>query len=89
MRYKKKLADQYQAWFPSYNESKKRIFPRRRANLVAPTVLYYFVMYRHDFVETNGDNFALAIPLLSYLTHLMLTSDKDQVWFGMNFIQFG
>jgi hypothetical protein len=46
-------------------------------------------MYRHDFVETNGDNFALAIPLLSYLTHLMLTSDKDQVWFGMNFIQFG
>ncbi len=34
----KKTADQYQVWFPSYNESKKRIFPRRRANLVAPTV---------------------------------------------------
>ncbi len=34
----KKTADQYQVRFPSYNESKKRIFPRRRANLVAPTV---------------------------------------------------
>ncbi len=34
----KKTADQKQVWFQSYNESKKRIFPRRHANLVAPTV---------------------------------------------------
>jgi hypothetical protein len=27
------------AWFPSYIDSKKRIFPRRRANPIAPIVV--------------------------------------------------
>lgn len=34
---------------------------------------------RHDFVETNGDNFAVVIPLLTYLTKLIVTSDKEQI----------
>jgi hypothetical protein len=36
----KKTAKQKKVWFFSYINSKKRIFPRRRANGVAPTVLY-------------------------------------------------
>jgi hypothetical protein len=36
----KKTANQKKVWFLSYIDSKKRIFPRRRANGVAPTVLY-------------------------------------------------
>jgi hypothetical protein len=34
----KKTANQKKVWFLSYSDSKKRIFPRRRANWVAPTV---------------------------------------------------
>jgi hypothetical protein len=34
----KKTANQKKVWFLSYIDSKKRIFPRRRANGVAPTV---------------------------------------------------
>ncbi len=34
----KKTANQTKAWFLSYIDSKKRIFPRRRAHGVAPTV---------------------------------------------------
>jgi hypothetical protein len=35
----KKTANQKKVWFLSYIDSKKRIFRRRRANGVAPTVL--------------------------------------------------
>jgi hypothetical protein len=36
----KKTANQKKVWFLSYIDSKKRIFRRRRANGVAPTVEY-------------------------------------------------
>jgi hypothetical protein len=36
----KKTANQKKVWFLSYSDSKKRIFPRRRANWVAPTVCH-------------------------------------------------
>jgi len=34
---------------------------------------------RHDFVETNGDNLTLSIPLLVYLTYSLLSSDSSQI----------
>jgi hypothetical protein len=36
----KKTANQKKVWFLSYIDSKKRIFPRRRANGIAPTVWF-------------------------------------------------
>ncbi|XP_023344888.1 transmembrane protein 189 isoform X2 [Eurytemora carolleeae] len=34
---------------------------------------------RHDFVETNGDNLTLAIPLLTYVTFILLSSTPSQI----------
>ena len=39
----------------------------------------HFTCFRHDFIETNGDNLTLCIPLLSYLTYSLLYLDPTQV----------
>ena len=42
----KKTANQKKVWFLSYIDFKKRIFRRRRANGVAPTVIIPFIPVR-------------------------------------------
>lgn len=34
---------------------------------------------RHDFIETNGDNFMVTIPFLGRMTYMFLTSSEQQV----------
>ncbi|RZF37521.1 hypothetical protein LSTR_LSTR008559 [Laodelphax striatellus] len=34
---------------------------------------------RHDFVETNGDNFMITIPFLGQMTYLFITSSNQQI----------
>ena len=39
---------------------------------------------RHDFIETNGDNFAFMIPPLAYLAFNFQTSTNEQIQHGYN-----
>lgn len=34
---------------------------------------------RHDFVETNGDNFAITVPVLSRIVWQLCTYDDKQI----------
>lgn len=39
---------------------------------------------RHDFIETNGDNFMATIPGLAYLLYHLVTDSRDQLVRGYN-----
>lgn len=34
---------------------------------------------RHDFIETNGDNFAITIPVLARIVWQLLTYDDENI----------
>jgi Kua-ubiquitin conjugating enzyme hybrid localisation domain. len=43
---------------------------------------------RHDFVETNGDNFLVTIPFLGRMTYQFLTMNEQQIKQNFNLYCF-
>lgn len=41
---------------------------------------------RHDFIETNGDNFMAIIPGLLYLLYIFLTNEHKYIYINYNWI---
>ncbi|VVC92937.1 unnamed protein product, partial [Leptidea sinapis] len=43
---------------------------------------------RHDFIETNGDNFAITIPVLARIVWQLLTYDESQITNEFHWISY-
>ena len=43
---------------------------------------------RHDFVETNGDNFAACVPALAYMVYRFATNTPEQTAASYNWFMF-
>jgi len=57
----------------------KNLLRNFREHHIDPTAIT-----RHDFIETNGDNFTIIIPALAYLAFNFQTSTLEQIQHGYN-----
>ncbi|RNA29663.1 transmembrane protein -like [Brachionus plicatilis] len=57
----------------------KNLLRNFREHHIDPTAIT-----RHDFVETNGDNFAVIIPALGYIAYQFLSNSVEQIMLDYN-----
>ncbi len=43
---------------------------------------------RHDFIETNGDNFAACVPALAYMAYRFHTGSAEQIAASYNWFMY-
>ncbi|PAA89818.1 hypothetical protein BOX15_Mlig026457g1 [Macrostomum lignano] len=43
---------------------------------------------RHDFIETNGDNFAVCVPVLAYMTARLMSADQAAIQAEYNWLAY-
>lgn len=58
----------------------KNLLRNFREHHIDPTAIT-----RHDFVETNGDNFTVIVPFLAYMAYKFQTSSYEQIQLDYNY----
>lgn len=61
----------------------KNLLRNFREHHIDPTAIT-----RHDFVETNGDNFAVIVPALGYIAYKFVYNSVEQIMLDYNWLMF-